>query len=199
MSDFISNDPNGKSDLYTRRSGDQPPHEDPSHEAPTDTSSATENRTTEGSAFQSATSEGKGYAGNGAYSGQSSYQNSYGTGYQPPYGSYGYGYPPPAPSHPNGFSTAALVLGIVTWAGFILCCGCFSPITAILSIIFACMGRTYGKFEGRALVGMIMSIVFLVLFLMIILFFMVIVAFGIMESPDVYEEGIDQISLMLRG
>ena len=209
MSDFISNDPNGKSDLYTKNQppipADQPKPDETPQASTCEADPAVVSHTQEFRQNAEYTSSnasepaGSGSTGNGTYTlYQPPHQNPYGAGYEPPYGPYGYGYQPPTPPPQNGFNTAALVLGIVTWAGLILCCGCISPITAVLSIVFACMGRDQKRFDGKALVGMVMSIVFLVLFLMLILFLMVIAAFGAMESPDLYEEGAEQLSRLIR-
>ena len=86
-----------------------------------------------------------------------------------------------------------MVLGIVSWAGLILCCGCFSPITAIISIILAFVGRENGKFNGKAVAGIILSTIFLVIFA----FFMFILILGMSGTFDEPEVSGDLVEMMI--
>ncbi len=119
---------------------------------------------------------------------------------QDPYG-YGYGayrQAPPEKNPKDNYNTAAMILGIVTWAGMVLCCGCFSPFTAIAAIITACMGKENGKFSGKAVAGIVMSIIFLVLFAL----FMLILALGFsgaFDDPATDEGVLMAITHQLRG
>lgn len=196
MGDFISNDPSGKSDLFS-----PPPKQEPSQdhdngqnagssdfsERPTDKNDTSSGGHDDYTANPTGDSWQNGTQGQyqGTYTYDPTYQN-------PAYAAYG---SPQPQSHPNdGFNTASLVLGIVSWGGLILCCGCFSPITAILSIIFGCIGRENGRFNGKGLTGLILSIVCIV-FLMV-LFALVLASENSMEYivGDLFEEEIPEIS-----
>ena len=86
-----------------------------------------------------------------------------------------------------------MVLGIVSWVGLILCCGCFSPFTAVISIILAFMGKENGKFSGKAVAGIILSIIFLVIFA----FFMLILILGMSGTFDEPEVSGDLVEMMI--
>ena len=78
-----------------------------------------------------------------------------------------------------------MVLGIVTWGGLILCCGCFSPVTAILAIIFALISRESKKMNGKAVAGLVLGIAFLGLFFMLLL---LLITGSVFETSLVFEE-----------
>ena len=72
-----------------------------------------------------------------------------------------YNFTPPPAKQPNGYATAALILGIIS---VVLCsCSCISIVTAILAIVFAVLSRKGQPMQGRALGGMICGIVALVM------------------------------------
>jgi hypothetical protein len=76
--------------------------------------------------------------------------------------------------HKNKFNIASLILGIASFAGNLLCLSCLTPITAILAIIFGCMGRVSGKFEQKGLTGFILGIVYCALAVLLFLFVFII-------------------------
>ena len=86
-----------------------------------------------------------------------------------------------------------MVLGIVAWAGLVLCCGCISPFAAIASIITAFMGKENGKFSGKAVAGIILSTIFLVIFA----FFMFILILGMSGTFDEPEVSGDLVEMMI--
>ncbi len=233
MGDFISNNPDGKSDLHTFAPPPQPPmpeqapaapieqpqieqtaiQAEPSTEAPTApaeeeavqadpapeaASQAAPQQTYGQSASQTANQPigqptgqpmGQPYGYQGTYQNpnQAQYQ------YQNPYAYAIYGQQPPKKSPKEGYNIASMVLGIVSWAGLILCCGCFSPFTAIISIILAFMGRENGKFSGKAVAGIILSIIFLVIFAL----FMLILILGMSGAFDDPEASGDLVEMMI--
>ena len=72
-----------------------------------------------------------------------------------------YNFTPPPANQPNGYATAALILGIVS---VVLCsCSCISIVTAVLAIVFAVLSRKGQPMQGKALGGMICGIVALVM------------------------------------
>ena len=92
--------------------------------------------------------------------------------------------PPSSKDSSRGFAIASLCLGIASFICF-CCCSCalafftfVSPVCAILSIVFACIARSrnQSKMPGMAIAGMILSIIFLVLFALLIGFVLVIAA-----------------------
>jgi hypothetical protein len=88
----------------------------------------------------------------------------------PPYAQPGAPYPRPQPDRAgNGLATAALVLGVASpFLVFI----CFTGlITAILSIVFGCVALAKGVGKGRAVAGIVISILSLVLFAIVALWF----------------------------
>ncbi len=147
MSDFISNRPDGKSDLYTA-SQETPPKDNTS------------------------ASSGAVHDANAPLDDMSAAPSSQIS--SPSWNDIPYTYteaqtPPHKEATPNPLATASLVLGIVTWAGLILCCGCFSPITAILAIIFAAISRENKKMTGQGIAGLVLGIVFLSLLLLLLI------------------------------
>ncbi len=184
MGDFISNNPDGKSDLHKFAPSAEPHtpsaapvEEPPKTQQPTE-ASATQQPAAEPTA-QSAAQPIQGqyqnpYQNPNPNQYQNQYQNQYRAPhqYQEPYQYAVYGAPPPTKSPKDGYNIASLVLGIVSWAGLILCCGCFSPFTAIISIILAFVGRENGKFNGKAVAGIILSVSFLVIFPLLFIFFL---------------------------
>ena len=115
------------------------------------------------------------------------------TPYDDPYGYAIYGAPPPEKSPKEKFNLASLILGIASWAGLVLCCGCISPFTAIASIILAFMGKENGKFNGKAVAGIITSVIFLVIFL----FFIFILALGMSGALNEPAEDVEMMTAML--
>ena len=193
MGDFISNNPGGKSDLFSPPPPKEPPHQESfidkeetignDHTEPDGNASSNEN-----SSFSNTNISHDEYtqnpsSGSWQSSGQGQYQGTY--AYDPVYQQAVYGNPPPPENKNSGLNTASLVLGIVSCGGLILCCGCFSPITAILSIIFACIGRENGKFNGKGLAGFILSIVCLGLMLLL---FSLVMASGANEWSAITED-----------
>ncbi|MFF0776690.1 DUF4190 domain-containing protein [Nonomuraea wenchangensis] len=97
-------------------------------------------------------------------------------GYNPP--SYGYpgapyqygGQPPPPPDRTgNGLATASLVLGV---ASPFLVFVCFTGlITAILSIVFGCVALARKAGKGRAVAGIVISVLSLILFAIVAIWF----------------------------
>ena len=72
-----------------------------------------------------------------------------------------YNFTPPPAKQPNGYATAALILGIIS---VVLCsCSCISIVTAVLAIVFAVLSRKGQPMQGKALGGMICGIVALVM------------------------------------
>ena len=135
MSDFISNRSDGKSDFYTPSQNSSPQEE-------TSTTSCTDS------------DQESPFTDSGAVPPVSP-----STAWSvPPYS------PPqvaPSKSPANSMATASMILGIISWAGWILCCGCFSPITAILAIIFAAFSRDDEKMSPRGIAGLVLGITFL--------------------------------------
>ncbi|MFG1709558.1 hypothetical protein ACFLIM_40880 [Nonomuraea sp. M3C6] len=89
-------------------------------------------------------------------------------GYGPPPGSpYG---PPYQPTRPgNGLATASLVLGV---ASPFLVFVCFTGvITAILSIVFGCVALAKHVGKGRAIAGIVISVLSLILFAIVAIWF----------------------------
>ena len=84
-------------------------------------------------------------------------------------------------SRKKKLSLAALILGISSFAGNICCLTCLTPFTAILAIIFGCVGRIGGKFETKGLIGMILGIVYCGIMILLILY---IVFIGMLMGPD---------------
>ncbi|MFI7707682.1 hypothetical protein [Nonomuraea sp. NPDC049480] len=91
----------------------------------------------------------------------------------------GYGAPPPYPYPPyqqlqedktgSGLATASLVLGV---ASPFLVFVCFTGlITAILSIVFGCVALAKRAGKGRAIAGIVISVLSLVLFTIVALWF----------------------------
>lgn len=229
MGDFISNNPDGKSDLHTFAPPPQPPVPEqapaapiqqpraeqspvqaeqpvaasmPTTEvlsaqastAPEAPSQAAPQQTCDPSAAQTVnqpTSQptGQPYGYPGAY--QNPNQAQY--PYQNPYAYAAYGQQPPKKSPKENYNVASMVLGIVSWVGLILCCGCFSPFTAVISIILAFMGKENGKFSGKAVAGIILSIIFLVIFA----FFMLILILGMSGTFDEPEVSGDLVEMMI--
>ncbi len=68
-----------------------------------------------------------------------------------------YGYPPVVQPG-NGYATASLILGIISFL-------CFPAITGILGIIFGCVAKSYGNKSGKATAGIICSIVGIILWI----------------------------------
>ncbi|MEV5560336.1 hypothetical protein AB0L44_42415 [Nonomuraea wenchangensis] len=96
-------------------------------------------------------------------------------GYNPPsYGypgaPYQYGGPPPPPDRTgNGLATASLVLGV---ASPFLVFVCFTGvITAILSIVFGCVALARKAGKGRAVAGIVISVLSLILFAIVAVWF----------------------------
>ncbi|MFI7468918.1 DUF4190 domain-containing protein [Nonomuraea sp. NPDC049646] len=87
----------------------------------------------------------------------------------PPYGQYGpYGAQPPAPPG-SGLATASLVLGV---ASPFLVFVCFTGVlTAILSIVFGCVALAKRVGRGRAIAGIVISALSLVLFAIVAIWF----------------------------
>jgi len=92
---------------------------------------------------------------------------------------------PPIAERKNPLATASMVLGIVTWGGLILCCGCFSPVTAILAIIFAIASRDNKKMNGMAVAGLLLGAAFLCLFFMLLL---LLITGSVFETSSALEE-----------
>ena len=80
------------------------------------------------------------------------------------------------------FNVAALILGIASFAANLCCLTIFTPITAILAIIFGCKGRVAGKFDQQGLVGFVMGIVYLSLILLGILFIFLAAFISVMSE-----------------
>ena len=79
-------------------------------------------------------------------------------------------------------NVASLILGIASFAANLCCLTLFTPITAILAIIFGCKGRVAGKFEQQGLVGFVMGIVYLSLILLGILFIFLAAFISVMSE-----------------
>lgn len=85
----------------------------------------------------------------------------------------------------NKFNLASLILGIASFAGNMVCLTILTPITAILAIIFGCMGRVGGKFQQKGLVGMVLGIVYCGLMLLLLVFIILVaVIYYIEEDPS---------------
>jgi hypothetical protein len=84
-------------------------------------------------------------------------------------------------AHKGKLNMAALILGIVSFAGNMVCLTCLTPITAILAIIFGCIGRVNGKFEQKGLIGMVLGIVYCGLILLMLLFLFLV---GLMTAEE---------------
>ncbi|WP_162794966.1 DUF4190 domain-containing protein, partial [Nonomuraea lactucae] len=95
------------------------------------------------------------------------------------YGPGGTGYPPPGMPGPyqqgpqarpgNGLATASLVLGV---ASPFLVFVCFTGLlTAILSIVFGCVALSKGVGRGRAIAGIVISVLALILFTIVAVWF----------------------------
>jgi hypothetical protein len=80
------------------------------------------------------------------------------------------------------FNVAALILGIASFAANLCCLTLFTPITAILAIVFGCKGRVAGKFDQQGLVGFVMGIVYLALILLGILFIFLAAFISVMSE-----------------
>ncbi len=171
MSDFISNRPDGKSDLYTYA----PPAPVTENESSVQESA---NRIPPSPQAQLTPSAAPSFSPPPPWDHFS---------YMPPTA------PPPTAPPANPLSTTSMIMGIVTWGGLILCCGCFSPVTAILAIIFAIVSRTNKKMNGRAVAGLVLGIVFLCLFFMLLLLLITGSVFEV--QTDLGEESV--ISLLL--
>ncbi|MBB6345445.1 hypothetical protein ACWGH8_08380 [Nonomuraea muscovyensis] len=99
-----------------------------------------------------------------------------GSGPYAPGGAYGTGYPPATPYQPgpqakpgNGLATASLVLGV---ASPFLVFVCFTGLlTAILSIVFGAVALSKGVGKGRAVAGIVISVLALVLFAIVAVWF----------------------------
>ena len=63
-------------------------------------------------------------------------------------------------AHKKRYNITALILGIASFAGNMVCLTCLTPITAILAIIFGCVGRIGGKFEQKGLTGFVLGIAY---------------------------------------
>lgn len=63
-------------------------------------------------------------------------------------------------AHKKRYNITALILGIASFAGNMVCLTCLTPITAILAIIFGCVGRVGGKFEQKGLTGFVLGIAY---------------------------------------
>ncbi|MEO3873805.1 hypothetical protein ABGB18_33760 [Nonomuraea sp. B12E4] len=88
-------------------------------------------------------------------------------GPQGPYGPYGPAYRPAAPG--NGLATASLVLGV---ASPFLVFVCFTGlITAILSIVFGCVALAKHVGKSRAIAGIVISVLSLILFAIVAIWF----------------------------
>jgi len=86
------------------------------------------------------------------------------------------------PSPPNGFSTAALVLGII--AIVLGCCFYIAIPLGALAIIFSCLSKAGAKqMNGKARTGLILGIISLVLS---IIFLIIIFAFNSISERDVH-------------
>ena len=153
MSDFISNSSDGKSDLYTFTPNVPQDEKTPQNQEmpPSEKAPAPEGSFPE-STFSYAQTPPSPFSP------------------QPPSWNHFAYAPPPPPPPPNPLSTTSMILGIVTWGGLILCCGCFSPVTAILSIIFALVSRENKKMNGKAVAGLVLGLVFLFLFIAVLIF-----------------------------
>ncbi|NUT10256.1 MAG: DUF4190 domain-containing protein [Nonomuraea sp.] len=92
----------------------------------------------------------------------------YGPYGQPPTGGGPYGTQPPRPPG-SGLATASLVLGV---ASPFLVFVCFTGVlTAILSIVFGCVALAKRVGKGRAIAGIVISVLSLVLFAIVAIWF----------------------------
>ena len=85
----------------------------------------------------------------------------------------------------NKLNVAALILGIASFAANLCCLSLFTPITAILAIVFGCKGRLAGKFEQKGLVGFVLGIVYLGLLLLVILFIVLIALISVLGEANI--------------
>lgn len=83
------------------------------------------------------------------------------------------------------WNLVSMIMGIVSFAGNILCLTCLTPITAILAIIFACLGRVGGKFQSKGVAGLVLGIVYCALTLLLFLFIIVMAVIGSSEDAGV--------------
>ena len=86
------------------------------------------------------------------------------------------------------FNLASLILGIASFAGNLCCLTCLTPFSAILAIIFGCMGRIEGRFRAKGLAGMILGIAYLALILLMLLY---IVAVAVLMG-DTFETMVNE-------
>lgn len=86
----------------------------------------------------------------------------------------------------NKFNVASLALGISAFAGNLLCLFCLTPFAAILAIIFGCVGRVGGKFDGKGLTGLILGIVYFALFFLLIAFVILLAAMGEVDTSTMH-------------
>lgn len=164
MSDFISNRPDGKSDLYTYAPPPSSTENTPSTQEANPQTAVPQQQVPPTASSPS------------PFSQPMPWQD---FSYMPPMA------PPPAAAPRNPLSTTSMILGIVTWGGLILCCGCFSPVTAILAIIFALVSRDNKKMNGMAVAGLVLGVAFLCLFFMLLLF---LITGSVFETSSVLEE-----------
>ncbi len=74
----------------------------------------------------------------------------------------------------DSLNLIAMIMGIVSFAGNLLCLTCLTPFTAILAIVFGCLGRVGGKFQGKGLAGFVLGIVYCAITLLTVLFFVTV-------------------------
>lgn len=79
----------------------------------------------------------------------------------------------------------SMIMGIVSFAGNILCLTCLTPVTAILAIVFGCLGRVGGKFQSKGVAGLVLGIVYCALTLLLFLFIIVMAVIGSSEDAGV--------------
>ena len=84
----------------------------------------------------------------------------------------------------NKFNVAALILGIASFAANLCCLTIFTPVTAILAIVFGCKGRVAGKFEQKGVVGFVLGIVYLSLILLLILFIVFVALISVLDEAN---------------